>query len=231
MSAEVTNNAAANLKVIITGATGMVGEGVLLECLEHPAVAQVLIVNRRPYPAKHAKLQEIIVPDFLALEAFTSQLTGYDACFFCAGITSAGMSEADYTRITYDVTTNFAQKLAGLNPQMTFDYVSGAHTDSSEQGRFMWARVKGKTENALLKLGFEHAYNFRPGFMKPTPGQQNIKGYYKAIGSLYPVLRAVFPNQVSTMREVALAMINSVLKGYPKPVLEVKDIKLLATVS
>jgi nucleoside-diphosphate-sugar epimerase len=233
MSAEVTNdkvtnNAAANLKVIITGATGMVGEGVLLECLEHPAVAQVLIVNRRPYPAKHAKLQEIIVPDFLALEAFTSQLTGYDACFFCAGITSAGMSEADYTRITYDVTTNFAQKLAGLNPQMTFDYVSGAYTDSSEQGRLMWARVKGRTENALMRLAFRQVYIFRPGFMLATPGQRNLKWYYHPVAVLYPLAHALLPNYVSTLRDVARAMINSVLRGYPKPILEIKDINALA---
>jgi uncharacterized protein YbjT (DUF2867 family) len=222
---------ASKLKVIITGTTGMVGEGVLFECLAHPAIERVLSVSRKPYGAEHPKLKQCIVPDFLDLAGVTNELTGYDACFYCAGVSSRGMSEAAYSHVTYDLTLNFARTLLSVNPRLVFSHVSGSHTDGSEQSSVMWARVKGKTENALLKLGFEHAYNFRPGFMKPTPGQQNIKGYYKAIGPLYPVLRAVFPNQVSTMREVALAMINSVLKGYPKPVLEVKDIKLLATVS
>jgi hypothetical protein len=206
----------------------MVGEGVLLECLEHPAVEQVLIVNRKHYRAKHPKLKECIVPDFLDAEKVSDQLAGYDACFYCAGVSSAGMSELEYSRITHDVTIHFAQLLARLNPQMVFDYVSGSLTDSSEKGRIMWARVKGKTENALTRLGFRKVYNFRPGFMKPKPGQQNIKFYYTAIGWSYPVLRLFFPNQVSTMREVGLAMINSVLKGYPKQILEVKDINALA---
>jgi len=219
---------AAKLKIIITGATGMVGEGVLFECLEHPAIEQVLIVNRKPYGAKHPKLKECIIPDFLDLDEFTSELTGYDACFYCAGVSSSGMSEADYTHITYDVTIHFAHKLASLNPQIVFVYVSGVLTDSSEQGRIMWARVKGKTENALMRLGFRQVYNFRPGFMKATPGQKNIKWYYKAIGWLYPLLRVLLPNQVSTLRDVGLAMINSVLKGYPKQVLEIKDINSLA---
>jgi uncharacterized protein YbjT (DUF2867 family) len=216
------------LRIIITGATGMVGEGVLLECLEHPAVAQVLIVSRKPYPAKHPKLKECLVPDFLDLDGFSSQLTGYDACFYCAGVSSRGMSESEYSHITYDVTMHFARKLASLNPQMIFDYVSGSLTDSTEKGRIMWARVKGKTENALMQSGFKRVYNFRPGFMKPTPGQQNIKSYYNFIGWLYPLLRLLFPNQVCTMREVGLAMINSVLKGYPKQILEISDIKALA---
>jgi uncharacterized protein YbjT (DUF2867 family) len=206
----------------------MVGEGVLLECLEHPAIEHVLIVNRRPYSAKHPKLKECIVPDFMDLDGFTDQLTGYDACFYCAGVSSAGMSELEYSHITYDITTHFAQTLASLNPQMTFVYVSGSLTDSSERGRIMWARVKGKTENALMRLGFQKVYNFRPGFMRPTPGQRNIKSYYKVIGWMYPLLRVLLPNQVSTMRDVGLAMINSVLKGYPKQVLEIKDINSLA---
>jgi nucleoside-diphosphate-sugar epimerase len=176
------------IKVIITGATGMVGEGVLCECLGHPAVEQVLIVNRKHYPAEHPKLKECIIPDFLELEKSSDQLTGYDACFYCAGVSSAGMSEAEYSHITYDVTIHFARRLARLNPQMFFDYVSGSLTDTSEKGRVMWARVKGKTENALMRLGFRKVYNFRPGFMKPTPGQQNMKFYYKATGWLFPVL-------------------------------------------
>jgi uncharacterized protein YbjT (DUF2867 family) len=223
MNTEVTK-----FKVIITGATGMVGEGVMLECLGHPAVERVLLVNRRPYGGKHPKLNECIVSDFLELESVTDQLAGYDACFFCAGVSSRGMSETEYTHVTYDITIHFAHQLLSLNPQMTFDYVSGAFTDSSEKGILMWARVKGKTENALMKAGFRKVYNFRPGFIKPTSGQQNIQPYYKAIDWLYPFLRILFPNQVSTMREVGLAMINSVLRGCSKQVLEIKDINSLA---
>jgi uncharacterized protein YbjT (DUF2867 family) len=217
------------LKVIITGATGMVGEGVLLACLRRPSIQQILLVNRRHYhAAPDPKLTECILPDFLALDNFTEDLTGYNACFFCAGVSSRGMSEANYTRITYETTIHFARKLASLNPRMTFIYVSGALTDSSEKGRVMWARVKGKTENELMQCGFSHVYNFRPGFMQPAPGQQNIKSYYKLIGGLYPLLRVLLPNQVSTMHDVATAMINSVLKGYPKSILEIKDINALA---
>jgi uncharacterized protein YbjT (DUF2867 family) len=223
MSAEVSK-----FKVIITGATGMVGEGVLLQCLEHPAIEQVLIVNRKAYSAKHPKLQECIVPNFLDLDGFANQLTGYDACFYCAGVSSTGMSEAEYSHITYDTTIRFAQQLAGLNPQMIFNYVSGAHTDSSEKGSLMWARVKGKTENALMRCSFKKVYCFRAGFMKPTSGQKNIKSYYKAIGWLYPLLHALLPNQVSTMSDVGLAMINSVLKGHPQQVLAIRDINSLA---
>lgn len=223
-----TAGATAKFKAIITGATGMVGEGVLLECLEHSAVAEVLIVNRKPYGAAHPKLKECIVPNFLVLEAFASQLTGFDACFYCAGVSSAGMSEAEYTRITYDITVHFAKTLVSLNPSMVFIYVSGALTDSSEKGRVMWARVKGRTENALTRLGFSRVYNFRPSFMRPTPGQRNIIFLYKIVGGLYPLLRRLLPNQVSTLRDVALAMIHCVLKGYPKQVLEVKDINALA---
>jgi uncharacterized protein YbjT (DUF2867 family) len=223
MAAEVSR-----LAVIITGATGMVGEGVLFACLEHPAIEKVLLVSRKSYPARHPKLKECIVPDFLDLDGFRAQLTGYDACFYCAGVSSRGMTESDYSHVTYEITMGFAHKLAVLNPQMVFDYVSGSLTDSSEQGRIMWARVKGKTENALMRAGFRKVYNFRPGFMKPTPGQQNIKPYYKVIGGIYPLLHGLFPNLVSTVHEVGLAMINSVLEGYPKSVLEIRDINALA---
>lgn len=217
------------LKVIITGATGMVGEGVLFECLEHPMIERILIVNRRSYRgATHPKLTELIVPDFFHLDAVLARLTGYDACFFCAGVSSAGMSEADYTRITYDVTTHFARALAALNPQMVLIYVSGALTDSTEKGRVMWARVKGRTENALMNMGFKRVYNFRPGLMKATHGQQNLKWYYNALGWIYQPMRLFLPNHVSTLRDVGLAMINCVLKGYPKQILEVRDINALA---
>lgn len=216
------------IRVIVTGATGMLGEGVILACLEHPAIAEVLMVNRRPSPLHHPKLLELIVPDFLALDAFTNHLIGYDACFFCAGVSSVGMSAADYVRVTYDVTMNFAKTLAALNPGMTFIYVSGAGTDSSEKGRSRWARVKGRTENALQQAGFAHAYSFRPGFMRATPGQRNLLASYKLFAWLYPLARVVVPQYVSTLRQVALAMIHVALEGYPKPILEVRDINALA---
>jgi uncharacterized protein YbjT (DUF2867 family) len=216
------------LSVIITGATGMVGEGVLLECLGDPGFERVLLVSRKPYGSKHPKLNERIVPNFLELDAVTEALAGYDACFFCAGVSSAGMSESDYSHVTYDTTLHFAKTLATIDPEKTFVYVSGSHTDGSERGRIMWARVKGKTENALAKLPFRKVYNFRPGFMRPTPGQRNVKGDYKIIGFSYPLLRLVLPSQVSTMRDVGLAMIKSVSKGYPRQVLEVGHINELA---
>jgi len=216
------------LKVILTGATGMVGEGVLLECLANPAVAEVLVVSRKPYAGNHPKLSQAIAPDFMDLSQITSQLSGYNACFFCAGISSVGLNEADYTRITYDTTLHFAETLAALNPQMTFIYVSGAGTDSTEKGRSMWARVKGRTENALTRLPFHAAYNFRPGFMKATPSQKHVKGYYFLFAWLYPILRTVAPNFASTLRDVALAMIHAAQHGYPKSILEVKDINALA---
>jgi uncharacterized protein YbjT (DUF2867 family) len=217
------------LKVIITGATGMVGEGVMLECLAHPAIEQVLIVNRKPYDLKHPKLKELIIPDFLQLDYFENQLTGYDACFFCAGISSVGMNEENYSRITYDTTLHFAKTLVKLNPNMVFDYVSGTGTDSSAKGKVMWARVKGKTENALMQLPFKAVYNFRPALMNSSPGQKNIKPLFKIVLALYPLLARIFPNNSCTLKEVGLAMINSVTRGYEKPILDVKDIKQLAT--
>ncbi len=213
--------------VILTGATGMVGEGVLLECLANPAVSRVLMVNRKPFPLKHEKLTELIVPDFLTL-APSEALSGYDACFFCAGVSSIGKSEEVYTRITYDTTMHFAEVLHQLNPRMTFCYVTGAHTDSTEQGKTMWARVKGRTENALTHLGFAHVYNFRPGMMQPSPGQKNVPGIYRAILLLYPLVEKIAPRSVCTIRNVGEAMINATTRGSAKTVLEVPDIKALA---
>lgn len=213
------------MKVILTGATGMVGEGVLLECLENKEVDAVLMVNRKPSPLRHPKLKELVVPDFMNLEALNSQLTGYDACFYCAGISSVGMDEAKYTQITYDTTIHFARKLSSLNPYMVFNYVSGSHTDSTEKGKIMWARVKGKTENDLIKLPFKSVYNFRPGFMKPFKEQRNVKSLYKPVIFLFPIL---FPGKLLTLKQVGQAMINNVIKSYPKPVLEIEDIRLAA---
>ena len=216
------------IKVILTGATGMVGEGVLLECLAHPEVAEVLLVGRKAFGRVHPKLKELVVPDFLHLDGVRDQLSGYDGCFYCAGVSSVGMKEPEYTRVTYDVTLQFAEVLAELNPGMVFDYVSGAGTDSSEKGRVMWARVKGRTENALMRLGFRRVYAFRPGYIGATEGQRNVPSYYKYFALLIPVLYRVLPTHGCTMREVGLAMISSVLVEYPKQVLEVKDIKALA---
>jgi len=216
-------------KIILTGATGYVGEGVLLECLAHPAIEQVLLVTRKPYDGQHPKIRQCVVPDFLELDGIAGELSGYDACFYCAGVSSVGLSEAEYSRITLDTTIQFASRLAGLNPQMTFCYVSGRNV-SGRAEKSMWARVKWKTENALMELGFRQVYNFRAGFMKPTPGQQNVQTAYKLLAPLYPLWRVLFPAQVSTLRDVALAMIHSVLRGYPRPALEVTDIKSLARV-
>jgi uncharacterized protein YbjT (DUF2867 family) len=216
------------VKVIITGATGMVGEGVLLEGLAHPDVEAVLLVGRKAFGRTHPKLKELLVADFMELDGVREQLRGYDGCFYCAGVSSVGMKKPEYKRVTYDVTVHFAEVVAGLNPGMVFAYVSGAGTDSSETGRVMWARVKGRTENALTRLGFRRAYNFRPGYIGATEGQLNVPSYYKYFALLIPVLYRLMPNQGCTMREVGLAMINSVVVGYPKSVLEVRDIKALA---
>ena len=217
-----------NLRVILTGATGMVGEGVLLECLRNPAVAHVLVLTRRPTGRTHAKMSELLVPDLANLSTVESQLTGYNACFFCAGVSAVGISKEEYERITHDLTLAVGATLARLNPALTFIYVSGASTDSSETSRQHWARVKGRTENELLALPFRAAYMFRPGFMQITPGQRNVLKWYGAIAWLYPLARRLAPQYVSTMQEVGRAMINAADFGYSKPVLEVRDIVALA---
>jgi len=215
----------ASIKVIITGATGMVGEGVLFECLQNSTVSEVLIINRRHYDLDHPKLKELIVSDFFQLDQFAQKIKGYDACFFCAGVSSVGMKEDKYTYITYDTTIAFARTLLNYNNDMSFCYVSGSHTDSSEKGRMMWARVKGKTENDLTKLPFKAEYNFRPGIMLPFRGQKNWKSIYKILAKIF---KTVSPKNVLTMQEVGQAMINAVTIGYPKSILEIADIKQLA---
>jgi uncharacterized protein YbjT (DUF2867 family) len=212
------------IKAIITGATGMVGEGVLAEALRHPEVEKVLVINRKPCGISDPKLTEILHKDFLDLSPLADQLTGYNACFFCLGVSSVGIKKDVYYTLTYTLTMHMAEILAKQNPEMTFCYVSGAGTDSSEKGKVNWARVKGKTENDLMKLPFKSVYAFRPGLMLPEKGAKNIHGYYLLYRMLYPPLRLLFPGFVSTLKEVAIGMINSVLKGYEKPVLEVKDI-------
>jgi hypothetical protein len=215
------------VKAIITGATGMVGEGVLLECLNHPDVELVMVINRKPGGVSHPKLLEIIHSDFFNLAPIEPQLMGYDACFFCLGTSSVGLSSEEYQHITYDLTLNVGRLLVKCNPEMTFCYLTGAGTDSSERGRIAWARVKGATENALMRL-FKRSYMFRPGFMKATPGQRNVKGYYQWFAWLYPIGRAIYPAGFCTLQEVGRAMINAVTTGYPQKILEVKDIVQLA---
>lgn len=215
------------MKVIITGTTGMVGEGVLLVCLNHPQITSVMSVSRKPTGITHPKLEEYIVKDFLALNLNDPKLKGYDACFFCAGISSVGMKEAEYRKITYDTTLHFAHALAP-NPGLSFVYVSGGGTDSSEKGRMMWARVKGKTENDLMKLPFKHVFAFRPGFMKAVAGQQHLPGLYKKFSWLFPAILKLLPGISSTLQQVADAMIVAVQNGYGKKVIEIKDIKRLA---
>ena len=212
------------IKAIITGATGMVGEGVLHECLQQADVEKVLVINRKPCGVKHPKLTEIIHTNFFDLSPIENQLSSYNACYFCLGVSSVGMKEPEYTRFTHDLTLHVAKTLVKQNSDITFIYVSGSGTDSSEKGRVMWARVKGKTENEILHLGFKKAYAFRPGFMRPTPGLKNVLGFYAFINWLYPTFRFLAPNLVSTLAEVGVAMINVTNNGYPKSVLEVKDI-------
>ena len=199
----------------------MVGEGVMHECLLHPDVEKVLIVNRRPSGFSHPKLQEIIVKDFSDLGDLGSQLSGYNACFFCLGVSSVGLNEETYSRLTYDLTTNFARVAHSANPDMTFCYVSGMGTDTSEKGRLMWARVKGKTENEIIRL-FKKGYAFRPGIMTPTKGLKNTIKLYRYLGWLIPVFGLITP--VSSLKDVGLAMIHIAKRGYPKRVLEVSDI-------
>ncbi len=212
------------IRAIITGATGMVGEGVLRECLLHPDVEKVLVINRRPCGVIHPKLTEILHTDFFDLSPIADKLIDYNACFFCLGVSSVGLKEDKYYSLTYTLTMHMAEILAKQNPDMTFCYISGAGTDSTEKGRLNWARVKGKTENDLMKLPFKKVYAFRPGFMLPSKQAKNAHGYYSFFRLLYPFLHKLMPKFVSTLSEVATGMINSVLIGSEKSVLEVTDI-------
>ena len=212
------------INVIITGATGMVGEGVLHECLLHPDVEKVLVLNRRSCKVTNPKLTEVIHDNFFDISTIENQLIGYDACFYCLGVTSLGIKEPEYYHITYDLTLDIAQRLVRLNPDMTFCYVSGAGTTTPEKAKFMWARVKGKTEQDLMKLKFKMVYLFRPGLLKPTKGLKFAHKYYFLFSIFYPLLRPIMPKFVSTLKELGLAMINSATKGYEKQILEVPDI-------
>ena len=216
------------VKPVITGTTGMVGEGVLHECLDHPDVESVLVINRRSCNITHPKLKEIIHSDFYDLTPIRNQLAGYNGCFFCLGTTSVGKKENEYSKITFDLTKTFVDTFYELNPGMTFCYVSGSGTDSSEKGKLMWARVKGKTENYILNRGFKDAYMFRPALIIPTKGLNNTLTMYKLFAPLIPFVKVFFPGYVCSLQEIGQAMINSVIKGYDKKILEVDDIKKLA---
>ena len=216
------------MKVILFGATGMVGQGVLRECLLDPDVTSLLVVGRSSCGKAHAKLREVLHDDFLDFSRIESQLIGYDACFFCLGVSSLGLSVERYRHLTYDITLAAATTLARLDPGMVFVYVTGAGTDSTEQGRVMWARVKGKTENDLLKLPFKAAYMFRPAAIQPLHGVTSKTGWVQAVygvaGPLLTLLHNMAPKYVTTTEQVGRAMIKVAREGFPKSVLESEDI-------
>jgi uncharacterized protein YbjT (DUF2867 family) len=216
------------MKVVIFGASGMVGQGVLRECLLDSEVEKVMSVARSASGQRHAKLREMVHGDFMNFSGIEDELSGYDACFFCLGVSSAGMTEEEYERLTYGITMAAARTLVRVSSGMTFEYISGQGTDSSERGRSMWARVKGKTENALLALPFKAAYMLRPGFIQPLHGiksKTRVYQFFYAVGKpLLPVLKAVFPQYVTTTERLGRAMIAVAKHGYPKRVLEMKDI-------
>jgi uncharacterized protein YbjT (DUF2867 family) len=219
------------MRVLLFGATGMVGYGVLRECLQDPDIQLVETVGRTATGGKHPKLREIVHKDLSDVAPIESELSGFDACFFCLGVTAAGLNEADYLRVTYGIALAVAEALARLNPDMTFIYVSGAGTDSSEHGRVMWARVKGKTENALMRLPFKASYMFRPGIIEPVHRAKSktplYRFFYAISKPLLPPLRWTFPNHVLTTAEIGQAMLAVVRQGAPKPILESKDIRAI----
>ena len=210
------------IKAIITGASGMVGEGVLHECLQSNDVEDILVIGRRSCGYTHLKLKEIVHKNLYDLSSIEGELKGYNACFFCLGMSSVGVKEPEFTKVTYDLTMHFATTLSKLNPDMTFCYISGSGTN--ENGKLMWQRVKGKTETDLTKLPFKQVYNFRPGIIKPTKGLKNTLSLYKWMGWMFPVIRTIAPRSIVTLKQIGDAMINVTLKGYGKKILEVKDI-------
>jgi uncharacterized protein YbjT (DUF2867 family) len=221
------------MKVLLFGATGMVGQGVLRECLLDPNVQWIETIGRSATGAKNPKLREIVHQDLLHYQPIESALSGFDACFFCLGVSSSGMAEKDYERLTYGITMAAAATQSRLNPKMTFVYVSGAGTDSSEQGRSMWARVKGRTENGLLRLPFAAAYMFRPGIIEPLDGIKSktaaYRVFYALAKPLLPLFRWALPNQILTTRQIGRAMLAVARNGSPKRILESRDIRAVAS--
>jgi uncharacterized protein YbjT (DUF2867 family) len=219
------------VKVVLFGATGMIGQGVLRECLADPKVEEVLAVARSPSGVTHAKLREVAHPDFFDFSALAPRLAGFDACFFCLGVTSAGLSEADYARTTYDITMAAARAFAQASPQVRFVYVSGAGTDGTEKGRSMWARVKGRTENALLRE-LPRSVMFRPGYIQPMDGIRSRTGWYRVFYAvarpLYPALRRMAPKVVTNTRDLGLAMLEVAERGSPARIVESDGITRLA---
>jgi nucleoside-diphosphate-sugar epimerase len=219
------------MKVIIFGSTGMIGKGILLECLEDPNIKTVLVINRQACGIKHSKLIEIVHENFFDFSDIKDQFKGFDACFFCLGVSSAGLDEAKYSKITYDLTMGVAKILVELNPGSVFCYISGAGTDSSEKGRIMWARIKGKTENALLALPFKESYMFRPGYIQPLKGIRSKTRFYNIfymiLKPFYHVLK-LFPGLVTDTVSFSRAMINAAMNGYDKRIISSKDIYILS---
>lgn len=220
------------MKVIITGATGMIGQGVLLECLDHPGISKVLTIGRNSTGTVHEKLTELVHKDFSDFSAVKGALKDYDACYYCMGVSAAGMNEADYSRLTYDYTMALARTLYKGNPEMTFIYVSGEGTDSSGKGRMMWARVKGRTENDLMQMGFRQVFAFRPGAILPLRGiKSKTRSYqfmYDYFTWLLKIIKAIFPNSIVNTTQIGLAMIHATLGGYDKAIIRPPDIIVLA---
>ena len=212
------------IRAIITGATGMVGEGVLYVCLNHPDVEAVLVINRRPCGYDHPKLKEILHADFFDISPIAESLKGYNACFFCLGVSSVGLKPDEYYKMTYTLTLSFAKTLSEVSDDLSFFYVSGAGTDRTEKGRSRWARVKGKTENDLAKLSFKRVFGVRPGFIKPIPGLKYTHRFYRYINWLFPIGRSLYPKGFCTLRELGRAMIHAAAGGFDKNIMEGKDI-------
>lgn len=216
------------LKVIITGSTGMVGEGVLHVCLHNSNIEKVLVITRKSTGIVHPKLKEVVHQDFYNLSAIENELSGYDACYFCLGVSSLGVKDDEYYKLTYTLTMHVAETLCKVNNNMVFCYVSGAGTDGTEKGKVKWARVKGKTENDLIKLPFKAVYAYRPGFIKPIKGLHHAHAFYKYILWMFPIGRLLFHNGFNTLEEVGLSMINITLNGYKSNIINGKDIATLA---
>lgn len=217
------------MKVIITGATGMVGEGVMHECILDSRVTEILLISRKEYKTSNPKVKQLVVKELTDIKKHTDKISEYDACYFCMGVSSVGMKEEQYTKLTYDLTLDFAKTLVAQNKDMTFTYVSGVGTDSSEKGKSMWARVKGKTENDLIALPFKAVFAFRPGMIKPTKGLKNTYTSYKILAPLVALFNWSLPKYSCTLAQIGKAMINVTEQGYHRPQIEVKDIRKLSS--